>query len=215
VRLTPPRLDEPELLDEHDAPHDDVERSLRDLRRFNRWAGGIGAYRRLLRRFGDVKSVVDLGAGTADLLDSIPGDVMRVGVDFKISHLMYLRNGSRAYRVVADAMHLPFRNDAVDVVTSSHFFHHFDDDENARIVGESLRIARAGAAFTDTRRHYAPLLFVHALALLRLVGRITRSDAPGSIRRGYTLAEVRTFAKRFGGTAFRLFPYRFGIILRK
>src|SRR5947208_1071099 len=44
------RINEPELLDEHDAPPEDVARPLRDLRRFNRWCGGIGVYRRLLRR---------------------------------------------------------------------------------------------------------------------------------------------------------------------
>ncbi|HSP15784.1 MAG TPA: methyltransferase domain-containing protein [Thermoanaerobaculia bacterium] len=216
--LTPPRLDEPELLDEHDAPRADVERSLRDLRRFNRYCGGTGAYRRLVKRLGRIRSVVDLGAGTADLLDSIPGEVLRVGLDFKIDHLLYLRNGSRVHRVVGDARRLPFRTGAVDAVTSSHFFHHFDDEGNAAILRDSLRVARVGVGFTDTRRHYAPLLFVRMLALLRLVGRITRVDAPASIRRGYTIAEARSVADRAGAaktSVVKLFPYRFGIILRK
>src|SRR5712691_8038960 len=137
--LTPPRTDEPELLDEHDAPRADMERSLRDLRRFNRYFGGTPAYRRMLRRFGDVRSIADLGAGTADLLDSVGGDVLRIAVDFKIDHLLYLRERSHASRVVADARRLPFRNTAVDIVSSSHFFHHFDADENATILREALR----------------------------------------------------------------------------
>jgi ubiquinone/menaquinone biosynthesis C-methylase UbiE len=214
--LTPPRLDEPELLDEHDAPRADVERSLRDLRRFNRYCGGTGAYLRMLRKLGRVRSVIDLGAGTADLLDSIRGDVLRVGLDFKIDHLLYMRNGSRVHRVVGDAKHLPFRDGVVDAVTSSHFFHHFDDETNVGILRESLRVARVGVGFTDTRRHYAPLLFVQTLALLRIVGRITRSDAPGSIRRGYTIDEARRVAKRAGSAnVVKLFPFRFGILLRK
>ncbi len=213
--LTPPRLNESELLDEHDAPRADVERSLRDLRRFNRYCGGTGAYRRLLKRFGPVRSVVDLGAGTADLLDSIPGDVLRVGLDFKIDHLLYLRDGSRAHRVAGDARRLPFRANAVDVVTSSHFFHHFDDDENEAIFGEAVRVARVGVGMSDTRRHWVPLLFVQMLGLMGLIGRITRVDAPGSIRRGSTLEEARRFAGRIGATVVKLFPYRFGIILRK
>src|SRR6476661_1437611 len=76
--FTPPRLDEPELLDEHDAPRADMERSLRDLRRINRYLGGVTTYRRLLKRFTSVKSIVDLGAGTADLLETVPGDILRV-----------------------------------------------------------------------------------------------------------------------------------------
>ena len=216
--FTPPRIDEEELLDDHDAPRFDVERSLRDLRRFNRYLGGTTTYRRMLRRFAPLHSIVDLGAGTADLLDSIDGNVLRIAVDFKIDHLIYLRERSRALRVVADAFRLPFRDHAVDVVTSSHFFHHFDAEENATILREALRIARRGVAMTDTRRHYAPLAFVQLLAALRLVGRITRSDAPGSIRRGYTLHEARTIAAEIGAattSVVKYFPFRFAILLWK
>ena len=213
--FTPPRLDEPELLDEHDAPRADMERSLRDLRRINRYLGGVTTYRRLLRRFRDVRSVLDLGAGTADLLDSIPGEPLRIALDFKIDHLLYMRERSRAHRVVGDALRLPFRSKSVDVVTSSHFFHHFTPEENVAILRESARVARKGLAMTDTRRHYAPLLFVMLIVWLRLVGRITRSDAPGSVRRGYTTAEARQIADSIGARVVRYFPFRFAIVLEK
>ncbi|MGZ8831181.1 MAG: methyltransferase domain-containing protein [Thermoanaerobaculia bacterium] len=213
--LTPRRVLQEELLDEHDAPREDMERSLRDLRRMNRYLGGVTTYRRLLRRFGSVRSIVDLGAGTADLLDSVPGDVLRVALDFKIDHLLYLRGRSRARRVVGDALHLPSRDRSADVVTSSHFFHHFTPQENSAILRESARVARKGVAVTDTRRHYAPLLFVHLLGVLRLFGRITRSDAPGSVRRGYTIEEVKRIAIEGNLQVVKFFPFRFGIILRK
>ena len=212
--FTPKRIETEELLDEHDAPRVDMERSLRDLRRINRWLGGIAVYRSLLRRFAP-RSVVDLGTGTADLLESIDAP-LRVGIDFKIDHLLYLRDGSRVRRVVADARRLPFRDEAVDVVTSAHFFHHFDAEENAVILRESLRVARKGVAVNDTRRHFAPLLFVHLLGALRLVGRITRFDAPASVRRAYTVGEAREVVARVGkGEVVRKWPFRFGIVLWK
>ena len=214
--FTPPRLDEPELLDEQDAPRSDMERSLRDLRRINRYLGGVATYRRLLKRFSGAKSIVDLGAGTADLLDTVEGDVLRLAVDFKIDHLLYMRERSRAVRVVADALHLPFRRSSVDVVTSSHFFHHFTPDQNVSILREALRISRKGVAVTDTRRHYVPLLFLGALVALRLFGRITRSDAPGSVRRGYTTDEAREIARKAGAAnVVNFFPFRFAIFLFK
>jgi ubiquinone/menaquinone biosynthesis C-methylase UbiE len=210
------RLDQPELLDEHDAPPEDVARSLRDLRFFNRWCGGTGAYRRLLRKLAGGRAVLDVGTGTSDLLQSLGGG-FRVGLDFKIEHLAQSKNdGIR--RVAGDAMHLPFRDDAVDVVTSSHFFHHFSPQENAGILRESLRVARHGVMTTDTRRHFMPFLFVKALAVLRLVGRITRFDAPASIRRGYTVPEARAIAEKVPAARKQVvnaFPYRFGILLWK
>jgi ubiquinone/menaquinone biosynthesis C-methylase UbiE len=192
------RLDTPELLDEHDAPEADVERSLRDLQRFNRWCGGTRVYRKMVRRLLGTGSafVIDLGAGTADLVDSLGG--RGVAVDWNLRHLLYQREKSRARRVVADARHLPFRDNAADAVTSSHFFHHFTPAENEQILKESLRVARIGVAMTDTRRHLAPLLFTLLLRWLHLVGRITAFDAPASIRRGYTTEEARQIAERAG-----------------
>ena len=49
--LTPKRIAVHELLDEHDAPREEMERSLRDLRWINHYAGGIRIYRSLVRRF--------------------------------------------------------------------------------------------------------------------------------------------------------------------
>lgn len=215
--LTPRRIESHELLDEHDAPREDMERSLRDLRRINKYLGGIRIYRRLLRRFSP-RSILDIGTGTSDDLEAVPHIPLRIGLDFKIDHLLYIRNGSRVRRVVGDATRLPFRDGAVDVVTSAHFFHHFSPDGNVTILEEAMRVARQGVTVNDTRRHYAPLLFVLLLSALRVFGRITRYDAPASVRQAYTLAEARAIAERVRGAKYeivRMWPFRLGILLWK
>ncbi|HEX8172921.1 MAG TPA: methyltransferase domain-containing protein [Thermoanaerobaculia bacterium] len=215
--FTPRRSPSHELLDEHDAPRADMERSLRDLQRINRWLGGVAIYKRLLRRF-EPRSILDIGTGTSDTLEPLADVPLRIGLDFKIDHLLYARDGSRVRRVVGDAQRLPFRDGAVDVVTSAHFFHHFSPEENGTILRESLRVARKGVAVNDTRRHYAPLLFVLLLGALRLVGRITRADAPASVRQGYTLDEARRVAEAVPAArrdVVRVFPFRLAILLWK
>ncbi|HEX7150424.1 MAG TPA: methyltransferase domain-containing protein [Thermoanaerobaculia bacterium] len=219
--LTPTRIDTEELLDEHDAPQPDMERSLRDLRRINRWLGGRFNYRRLLQRLAPGAArlrILDVGAGTCDNLDALDGDHFRIGLDFKIDHLLYQRAGSRTHRVVGDAHHLPFRDGSVDVVTSAHFFHHFSPDENVEILRDALRVARVGVTVNDTRRHYVPLLFIQLLSVLRLVGRITRFDGPASVLRGYTVPEVKGVAGKTGAaraSVVRAWPFRFGLLLWK
>jgi ubiquinone/menaquinone biosynthesis C-methylase UbiE len=219
--FTPPRIDEPELLDEHDAPRAEMERSLRDLRFINRWLGGIRIYRRVLGLLlGDRKNatILEIGAGTADLLDALPPTYKTIALDFKFEHLLYLRGSSRALRVVGDAARLPFRDNSVDVVTSAHFFHHFSPDENVNILTDAMRVARAGAAINDTRRHYAPLLFMRLMGALHLVGRITAYDGPASVRRGYTAREALAIGERVPATkhrAIHLVPFRFGLLLWK
>jgi ubiquinone/menaquinone biosynthesis C-methylase UbiE len=215
--FTPTRIESDELLDEHDAPQADMERSLRDLRRFNRYCGGIAIYRRLVRRFKP-RSILDVGTGTSDLLESMPQVPLRIGVDFKIDHLLYGQRDPRIHRVVGDARRLPFREGSVDLVTSAHFFHHFTPDENAEILGEAVRVSRQGVCVNDTRRHYVPLLFTKLLGVLRLVGRITKYDAPASVQQGYTVAEAREVANRVAATrrdVVHAFPFRFGILLWK
>src|SRR5260370_21519801 len=103
-----------------------MERWLRDLRRFNRFYGGNGGYRRLLRKMAkhDPISILDVATGTADLVEKFAGTAMRVGVDFKIHHLLYMREGSALRRVAGDALHLPLLHNAFTIVTSSHFFPH-------------------------------------------------------------------------------------------
>jgi len=215
--FTPKRIDTPELLDEHDAPRDDMERSLRDLRRFNSIYGGARVYRRLLRRFNEnPQSILDVATGTADNIENANG--FRVGVDFKIDHLLYMRNGSGVRRVVADALRLPFRNNAFEIVTSAHFFHHLTPDENRDMLRDALRVTRRGVIINDTRRHYLPYLFVRLLGALRLVGPITRNDAPASVLRGYTIEEARAIAANVGASrveVVRVWPFRFGLLLWK
>ncbi|MFZ2492998.1 MAG: methyltransferase domain-containing protein [Thermoanaerobaculia bacterium] len=220
--FTPRRITTDELLDEHDAPAADVERSLRDLRRINRWLGGVGIYRRMVRHLAGTDgrlAILDLGTATSDLLQSLRGDHIRVGLDFKIDHLTYGRvERPHVFRVVGDAKRLPFLDNAVDVVTSAHFFHHFSPDENVGLLDESLRVARIGVAVNDTERHYVPLSVVRLLSLLRLVGRITRYDAPASVLQGYTHREARAVAARTRADRWKVvafWPYRFGMILWK
>ena len=224
--LVPPRVDQEEHLDEHDAPWDDMERSLRDLRRINRYLGGFRIYRRLVRRAGrGVTSILDIGTGTSDLLMTVPHVRMRVGLDFKIQHLHYGRMlddftgpDDPVRRISGDAFQLPFRSDSVDLVTSAHFFHHFSPEENVVMMRECLRVAKRAVMINDTRRNYVPLATVKVLSALRLFGSITRFDAPASVERGYTVAEARAIALESGARrveVMRLMPFRFGILLWK
>ncbi len=197
-----------------------MERSLRDLRRFNRFYGGNGVYRRLLRKMAkhDPISILDVATGTADLVEKFAGTAMRVGVDFKIDHLLYMREGSAVRRVAGDALHLPFLDNAFEIVTSSHFFHHLTPEENEEMLQEALRVARRGVIINDTRRHYIPYLVVKIIGWLRMTGRITRNDAPASVLRGYTPEEVGEIAFRISAKRIdivRAWPFRFGLLVWK
>lgn len=223
--LVPARVEQEELLDEHDAPYADMVRSLEDLRRINTFAGGIRTYRRMLRRLAQLRNVhdlkiLDLGTGTSDLPASILTSDRSIGLDMNIRHLWYGRRRwpDAVLRVGGDAFRLPLKDGTVDVVTSSHFAHHFSLEENVQILDEALRVCRVGVLITDTRRHRAPLLFVRLIGLANLVGRITKFDAPASVLRGYTVNEIRRMMKDVRCSRFELrryLPFRWGLLIWK
>ncbi len=216
-----------------DAPWDDMQASLLDLRRINKYLGGTSIYQRMIDRLlrnsthqPEQPVILDIGTGTSDLLQDLQTRrrIVAIGIDFNIRHLLagrrFDRHGQTVHRVVSDAKALPFKRGSIDIVTSSHFFHHFSAEENEQLHADALALTNIGVVINDTRRHYAPLFFVRLLAMLRVVGVITREDAPASVLQGYTPEEMRevaaNVAKQNSGAAFeivRMFPFRVSMML--
>lgn len=225
--LVPPRVDTPELLDEENAPTAEVSRSLVDLQRINYYAGGIRAYRMLLRRFFGSselsgRRILDIGTGTSDLLHDAQErfGTRGIGLDVKLEHLAIGRTtfSDETRRIAASAFSIPLRSESVDLVTSSHFFHHFSPDENRRIIQESLRVARSGVVITDTRRNLLPYAFMKLLGTMRVIGEITAFDGPASVLRGYTVQELQPIVRPLAIKRLeivKLMPFRFAILLWK
>lgn len=207
------RSSEPELLDEG-VPASEVRASLRDLRRVNRWLGGrrgiLPAARPHLRPGG---RLLDVGCGSADIpafvMSRVPGPVLAVGVDLKLLHV---REAAPEVRVVvADARLLPFAEYSFDVVTASHFLHHFDGEDLLAVVRGLLRLARGVLVVSDLHRETVPLLFGHAFFPLLFRSRVSVADGLVSIRRGFRPAELRAVLEEAGArsvTLRRVFPYR-------
>jgi ubiquinone/menaquinone biosynthesis C-methylase UbiE len=223
------RMVVPELLDNDSGTPQEVEDSLADLRMFNRRFGGVRAMTALLEEVAQARGLneldwLDVAGGAGDLVSLVEKSLSACGItvhpvimDRARSHL----NGSHQ-NICGDALALPFRDNSFDVVSSSLFVHHLEPEELLRFAQEGLRVARHGLIVNDLIRHPIHL----ALALMgRPIyrSRITRHDAPASVRRAYTVREVcemlsqreigaervstRTFyLYRMGVTAWKLKP---------
>jgi ubiquinone/menaquinone biosynthesis C-methylase UbiE len=191
------RIVTPELLDSDSGSKTEIAASLDDLRMFNRWFGGAIAMRALVRsvahRTGSRRfSLLDVGGASGDGVEQLSRDLAPEGVriesvvlDRSPAHL----NGKRP-AVAGIATDLPFRDGSFDLVSSSLFVHHLEPEEIVRFVDESLRVCRVAALVNDLRRSRLHLaLALAGLPLYR--SRLTRHDAPASVRRAYTSAEFR------------------------
>jgi len=218
------RLVVPELLDSDSGTPGEVADSLADLRMLNRTFGGVRTMSALLREVAEQRRLkaldwLDVAGGAGDVATLTTEALSRDGItvrpvvlDRALSHM----NGSHR-NVCGDALALPFRNESFDVVGSSLFVHHLEPDEVARFLGEGLRVARHAFVINDLIRH--PLhwgLAVAGRAIYR--SRLTRHDAPASVRRAYSVDEIRKILEHNGATQISIktfYFFRMGVIAWK
>ena len=214
-----------ELLDDDLGTPDEIAKSLVDLRHINNWFGGTGTTTTLLGRVaqetGQTRlSLLEIGAGLGDVPLEARGALEKDGISLRVTLLDRLwshlpTNGVPA--VSGDAMRLPFCDGAFDVVSCSLFAHHFEPETLPLLVEEAMRVATRAVLINDLIRSRLHLSLVY-LGLPLFASRITWHDAPASVKRAYTLGEMRSMleklpAKRLEIT--RHYLYRMGVLLWK
>jgi 2-polyprenyl-3-methyl-5-hydroxy-6-metoxy-1,4-benzoquinol methylase len=219
-----------ELLDEDRGTRREIEDSLDDLWRINRWLGGVSASLRLLEDFFlragvHPARVLDVGAGDSRLAGQLQKELQRRGLeaeftvlDRRLSHLQkgYTPAGA-PQPVVADALALPFADGSFNVVMCNLFFHHFSDEPARQLLCGMAAIASEAVIINDPERHRLPYLFIRYAPWFAR-SPITRHDAPASVRQAYTRSELAAIATAAGFTDFdvkRFAPFRLGLTLWK
>jgi ubiquinone/menaquinone biosynthesis C-methylase UbiE len=190
-----------ELLDSDSGTPAEVLASLADLRRINRWFGGITTTQAMIETVTQALnakslSLLEVAAGSGDV-PRIAGERLRArGIDLEItlldraeSHLNAAGANHGRAALVADALALPFPESSFDVVDCGLFTHHLAPEQVVQFVNEGLRVCRTAVLINDLVRHLLHLTFVYAgLPLYR--SRLTRHDAPASVRQAYTVEEM-------------------------
>jgi ubiquinone/menaquinone biosynthesis C-methylase UbiE len=217
----------PELLDDDLGTPAEIAQSLRDLQRINDWFGGtrttIGLLRRVAERSGSqALSLLEVGAGDGHVSIIARKQLARHRIELGVtlldrvaSHLPQPEPGVAA--VAGDAMQLPFRDGAFDVVACNLVAHHFNPEELEGFAREALRVTRLAVVINDLIRSRLHLALCYAgLPLFR--SRITWHDAPASVRQAYTVEEMRRTLSRTNARQIdssRHYLYRMGILLWK
>jgi hypothetical protein len=230
-----------ELLDEDRGTPREIQDSLDDLWRINRWLGGVSSSLQLLEGFlarAGVHPVriLDVGAGDSRLAGRLQVELRRRGVQAEFTvldrRLTHLRNGHQLPRyrqdggatsaavpqaVVGDALALPFADGTFNVVMCNLFFHHFSGQLAQQLLSRLAAIASEAVVINDLERHWLPYLFIRYTPWFTH-SPITRHDAPASVRQAYTRDELSAVVAAAGVTDFdmrRLAPFRLGLTLWK
>ncbi len=223
------RFPSTELLDSDAGTPEEIAASLRDLRRINRWFGGISTMAWLLRRVAQATGArklafLDVAGGSGDIAQELQVNLQYFGVrlgsvvlDRSWSHLQHQPGTGPVRRVVGDAASLPFADNSFDVVGSSLFAHHLAPEAVVGFVNEGLRVASRAVLINDLRRSRLHLALVYAgMPLYR--SRLTRNDGPASVRQAYTMGELAGLLRRTSAARFEIHSHylcRMGAIVWK
>jgi SAM-dependent methyltransferase len=201
------RVDAPEILDSDACSPADVEISMVDLGRVNRWFGGVSTTQKMVERVALASgakhlSLLEVAAGSGEVTRMVRRRLARRGITLDVtlldrapSHLAvkYFGGENRIpenRQVVADALTLPFGDQAFDLVSCNLFAHHLDAQQLSRFVREGLRLSRRAMLINDLIRHPLHLALAYAgRPLMR--SRIAWLDGLTSVRRAYIPKEIR------------------------
>ena len=222
------RTDAVELLD---GPLDDpaaLAGNLRDLRRINRWLGGVrlsadaidalAAHREQL-------TVLDVGTGGADIpmallarADERGRGLAVVGIDSRPEVLAAAVVAMPAVAAtpglelhVGDGRSLPYADGSFDVVHASMVLHHLPPDEAvAPAPRDGSGRDGSGVVVNDLERSRLGWIGAWLMGHLLTRNRYTRHDAPLSVLRSYRADEMKALMRTAGLTPVRTERGSFG-----
>lgn len=197
VELLDGPLDEPATLDGH----------LRDLRRINRWLGGVAlsaAAIEALAAHRPAFTLLDVGTGGADIPIALAGLARRrlrrvevVGLESRpeiLAAALRRRPAGAAFDDielhVGDGRHLRYADRSFDVAHASLVLHHLDPSAAVDVLREMGRVARLGVVINDLDRTRVGWIEAWLLSHLLTANRYTRHDVPLSVRGAYRPQEA-------------------------
>jgi ubiquinone/menaquinone biosynthesis C-methylase UbiE len=191
----------PELLDTDFGTPAEVATALSDLRHINQWFGGIETTQSMIEKvskkvYANSLSLLEVAAG-AGYVPQAAGERLRgLGIKLNVTLLdrahSHLKNGSGngTSAVAGDALALPFADGSFDLVSCCLFAHHLEPLEIVQFVNQGLRVCRAAVIINDIVRDPVHLALAY-LSLPLYRSHLTHHDAPASVRRAYTIEEMR------------------------
>ena len=213
-----------------DGPLDDpaaLAANLRDLRRINRWLGGVqlsAAAIHALSAHRAELTLLDVGTGGADIpiallqLASRRGRRLSiVGLDSRPEILaaatvatpdLATTDGLELH--VGDGRALPYPDRSFDVAHTSLVMHHLAPDDALALLSEMSRVARLGVVVNDLERGRLGWVGAWCIGHLLTGNRYTRHDAPLSVRRAYRVSEMRELVRGAGLVPVRTILGAFG-----
>jgi 2-polyprenyl-3-methyl-5-hydroxy-6-metoxy-1,4-benzoquinol methylase len=225
------RSSDAEIMDDFDLPASEIDPVLAGLGQVNSLLGGHKSIIKALKNFpiDTGYTISDWGCGGGDALIAIAQwgakknlQLKLTGIDAALAAVNFARQESVGFSnidyVQADVITDTDKIQSCDIIISSLFTHHFDDQRWVTLVKNMQASAHKGIIITDLHRHwllyYAIIVITHVFTRSKMA----RNDGPLSVKRAFKKAELVTLLKNAGIDNYNLtwrWPFRWQLIIYK
>ncbi len=204
------RSQEQEQLDVLNVTGDLLAETMDGLAFINRFLGNKNSVKSSLKKVISAEtksiSIIDLGCGGGDSLRAM-ADLLRshgikarlLGVDGNPAMIDYATSKSTDYPEIryqcANIMAGEFIIESCDVLCSTHFIYHFEDEALAEFLKQNRSKVSTAIIFSDLQRHWLPYILFWFISSVLPFNRILREDGLAAIRRAYIRKDLENILR--------------------
>ena len=215
------RWDEAEIMDDLDFAGSEMDQALRELETINKYLGGnavtLEGLSWLLKdqpKDQEIK-IVDLGCGGGDMLKLIADwgrkqnrQLSLIGVDANPYIVEYAQKRTREYKEIeyltANVFDSEFQKQSFDVITSTLFTHHFNQEELEQLFSSWQANARLGIVINDLHRHWLAYHSIKVITAIFSKSFMVKNDGPISVLRAFRKTELKSLLGKIGIARYKL-----------
>ncbi|HTP12422.1 MAG TPA: methyltransferase domain-containing protein [Bacteroidota bacterium] len=223
-RFIPARRFDERILEMMDDPNADatlLRDELKNLRRINKFFGGLSAIRESVFELAQELPVtnpvriLDLGTGSADLPIHLVECAANAHREFHVTAVEnnpivfdVARERTRQFPAITvergNILSLAYPPQSFDIVLCSLTLHHFSHQQITRIIASMNDLSRIGIIINDLRRSWPAAWTAKLYSLLTTRNPMTIYDGYLSVLRGFTREELRRLAHAAGVHKFEI-----------
>ena len=216
------RTDEDEQMDDFSIDDERLTDALQQLRLINQYLSGYSTTMSFLKPYLRSRAkdmhpktrILDVGTGIADFpeqiiqwadrhlrdheIEIVAIDANPVTVAFAqktLNERLPKRLSDHIQVETADALALPYADNAFDLAIGAMFLHHFPHDAATKIVRSMQRVSRDGILINDLHRHPLAYYGIYTLTHVLPAAPMVRNDGPISVLRGFRAPELAAIAQ--------------------
>lgn len=224
------RATEPEIMDDFGLAAAEIDPLLSGLEMVNKYLGGYRVIFSAIKEASIQQNfhISDWGCGSGDVLRAINQQAKKknlnlifTGIDATPAAVAFAnrKNINPNIRfILADVLSEEVSALKFDIVISTLFTHHFDDEQWILLIKKMLNCSKHAVIIDDLHRHWLAYYAIKLITRIITKSRLARNDGPLSVLKGFKRKELEVLLQKAGIEKYKIewmWAFRWQIILYK